>query len=487
MLDCDEAERLPAAIPQEDINNDPEAFTWYEGPEGGAMGYLHHILDKCNEYTKNIHSAFFDGIDTYFEGLMEYAMNHYAEFVIPFGTKHRGKQLQGCRDKPWMDWTTKRLDLTQKFSISSTTHAITPRTGTSRTTNTKSTPYNDGPDAEEHEEEESNETADDSEMSSSTERALQSSDVEGSQSGVSDGIDSESRMQTPPHKIPVNPTANLSSAYRLGKRYYSRSSSPTPPSPTSRKRQQEPGTSSVNPVSKGIPGIMTRFTTSSTFPIASSRKRWFAHVDSLDNGAEEEKPEAMQQSRLGKRSKTARRTRKGKQRARTSAMDDSISGNEDYAGSATEKDNLSDLADDAQQKSSTSSGDIQCGITGAQSHQLSSGRKYGRNKSTPSKGTASKELSPRDRGSPRVYQSRDIERPLIPGRTNPTGSARYPLRGEHLAPTLRPCTNISLNSVVETRRTACRVVLSSEDESRSPSPELPARRFWRLRRWSAPA
>ncbi|KAK0487050.1 hypothetical protein IW261DRAFT_586988 [Armillaria novae-zelandiae] len=155
MLDRDEADRLPV-IPQEDIDNDPEAFVWYKGPRGGGftvpfqfkkypnrlvneapMGYLHYIVNKCNWYTKDIHWAFFDAIGTYFEGLMEYAEDHYAEFIVPaFSRKHRGKRLQQCRDKPWMEWTTKRPNLThkstlQQFGISLTIHDITPQTGTS--------------------------------------------------------------------------------------------------------------------------------------------------------------------------------------------------------------------------------------------------------------------------------------------------------------------------------------------------------------------
>ncbi|KAK0474061.1 hypothetical protein IW261DRAFT_1500277 [Armillaria novae-zelandiae] len=64
---------------------------------------------------------------------MEYAEDHYAEFIVPgFSRKHRGKRLQQCRDKPWMEWTTKRPDLTNKqFGISLTIHGITLRTGTS--------------------------------------------------------------------------------------------------------------------------------------------------------------------------------------------------------------------------------------------------------------------------------------------------------------------------------------------------------------------
>ncbi len=48
---------------------------------------------------------------------MAYAGDHYAEFVIPFGTKHRGKRLQQCRDKLWMRWTTRKPSLTQKVCV----------------------------------------------------------------------------------------------------------------------------------------------------------------------------------------------------------------------------------------------------------------------------------------------------------------------------------------------------------------------------------
>ena len=73
MLDRDEAERLPVVIPQEVIDNNPDAFVWYEGPHGGGftvpyqfkkypnrpvnetpMGYLHYIVDKCSSYIKDV-------------------------------------------------------------------------------------------------------------------------------------------------------------------------------------------------------------------------------------------------------------------------------------------------------------------------------------------------------------------------------------------------------------------------------------------------
>ncbi|KAK0460057.1 uncharacterized protein EV420DRAFT_1534815, partial [Desarmillaria tabescens] len=117
MLGRDEAQRLPIVIPQDAIEEAPDDFVWYEGPQGGGfivpqqfrkysnrpvnetpMGYLYYIVDKCSAYTKNIYNAFFAAIDVYFEGLMEYARNHYAEFIVPFGKKHRGKRLQQCRD-----------------------------------------------------------------------------------------------------------------------------------------------------------------------------------------------------------------------------------------------------------------------------------------------------------------------------------------------------------------------------------------------------
>ncbi|KAK0244611.1 hypothetical protein EDD85DRAFT_979286 [Armillaria nabsnona] len=445
LLDRDEAERLPVVIPQEVIDNNPDAFAWYEGPHVNEtpMGYLHYIVDKCSSYTKDIHSAFFDAIDTYSEGLKEYARDHYAEFIVPgFAKKHRGKRLQECRDKPWMEWMTKKPYLTQKYtvyftavqySLDDTRHYIANRDIGELLSTTEyeddsdlveeddeyemDSFINDGPDTEEeHEEEESSETVDDSESSSSAAESTQLSDVEGSQSNVSGGIDSEPYVQTPPRKIHLNGTANLGSAYRLGKRL---AAGPMPPSPTPRKRRQVPGTSKVNSVSK-----------------ASPRKRRFLSVDSSDHledldDAEEVKPTPKERCRRRKRGppKAAHRPRKGKQKALSSEMEIFISGseesngNEDYAGSATENDNLSDLAD------------------GAESRQLCSGRKYGPNKSTPSKEIASKSHRLATGNHPGLSELR-YQVPLIPGRTNPTGSARDPVQGERLAQMLsRRCRN----------------------------------------------
>ncbi|PBK67187.1 hypothetical protein ARMSODRAFT_321740 [Armillaria solidipes] len=202
-------------------------------------------------------------------------------------------------------------------------------------------------------------------------------------------------------------------------------------------------------------GIVPRYPISLVFSIAE---------DSDD--AEEDKPEPRQQSRRRKRCspKAARRPRKGKQKALTSETEIFISGseesdgNEDYAGSATENDNLSGLAD------------------GAQPRQLRSGRKYGPNKSTPSKETASKESSPRDRESPgfiraaisSAVDSGSDERNRLSTRSTPR----------------RMSSPDAQASSSKRRRTAYRVVSSSDDGSRSPSPERPAHRFRRLRRWS---
>ncbi|KAK0474119.1 hypothetical protein IW261DRAFT_1569176 [Armillaria novae-zelandiae] len=253
MLDRDEADRLPVVIPQEDINNDPEAFTWYEGPRGGGftipfqfkkypnrpvnetpMEYLHYIVNKCNWYTKDIHWAFFDAIGTYFEGLMEYAEDHYAAFIVlGFSRKHRGKRLQQCREKPWMKWTTERPDLTQKYIVYFTAVRYLLDNPQHYTANRdigellSVTRYEDDLDLVEEDDEyemnsfindddteeeqeqdqepESSETADDSEASSHTEvETTQPSNVEGSESGIGGGINSEPSVWTPPCMIPVN-------------------------------------------------------------------------------------------------------------------------------------------------------------------------------------------------------------------------------------------------------------------------------------------
>ncbi|KAK0430747.1 hypothetical protein EV421DRAFT_1912566 [Armillaria borealis] len=384
MLDRDEAERLPVVIPQEDIDNDPKAFAWYEGPQGGGftvsyqfkkyrnrpvnetpMGYLHYIVDKCNEYTKNIHSAFFDAIDEYFEGLMEYAMNHYAEFVIPFGTKHRGKRLQQCRDKPWMQWTTRKPSLTKKYTVYFTAVRYFLDDPRHYTANRdigellSATEYeddldlvesdsddesemnsfiDDGDIEDEREEEESSEAADESEASSSTEESTQPSDAESSQSYVSDGFDSEPYVQTPPRKIPLNGTASLGTAYRLRKRRDSSSPSPELPLASSlRKRRRaspdfdaysalvSPTPSKVNSASKGMLGIVPRYPISLGFSIASPRKGKFSSVDSSDHPdysdvTEKNEPEARQQSRSRKTERPETRQRQTRNDGKSSPI-----------------------------------------------------------------------------------------------------------------------------------------------------------------------
>ncbi|PBK67184.1 hypothetical protein ARMSODRAFT_959339 [Armillaria solidipes] len=366
MLDRDEAERLPVVIPQEVIDKDPKAFAWYEGPQGGGftvpyqfkkyrnrpvnetpMGYLHFIVDKCNEYTKNIHSAFFDAIDAYFEGLMEYAMNHYAEFVIPFGTKHRGKRLQQCRDKPWMQWTTRKPSLTKKYTVYFTAVRYFLDDPRHYTANRdigellSATEYeddldlvesdsddesemnsfiDDGDIEDEREEEESSEAADESEASSSTEESTQPSEAESSQSHVSDGFASEPYVQTPPRKVPLNGTACLGSAYRLGKRRDSSSPSPELPLASSlRKRRRaspdfdaysvvSPTPSKVNSASK-----------------ASPRKGKFSSVDSSDHpeysdDAEKNESKARQQSQSRKTERPETRQRQTRDDGKSSPI-----------------------------------------------------------------------------------------------------------------------------------------------------------------------
>ncbi|KAK0474108.1 hypothetical protein IW261DRAFT_1651868 [Armillaria novae-zelandiae] len=544
--------RQASVIPQEDIDNDPEAFAWYEGPQGVGlavpfqfkkypnrpvnetpMGYLHYIVNKCNWYTKDIHWAFFDAIGTYFEGLMEYAKDHYAEFIVPgFSRKHRGKRLQQCRDKPWMEWTTTRPDLTQKYIVYFTAVRYLLDNPRHYTANRdigellSVTRYEDDLDLveeddeyemnsfindddaeeeqEQEQEQESSETTDDSEASRRTEvETTQPSDVEGSQSGISGGIDSELSMWTPPRMIPVHGMASLGSTYRLENRHNSCSPGPVPmpPSPIPRKRRKGPGSSEVNSVSKGMLHINTRYPTSLEHPIASPRKRKFSSVDSSYHSedaddAEEDKPAPSRRRKRG--------PRKGKQKPPTSEMKDFVSGseesngNEDYVSSATENDNLSDLAD------------------GAQPHQLRSGREYGPNKSRLKKETASKESprpTSRDRESPGVIRSAissandsgsdEPNRLNILGSTSErTSSPDTQGISRRCPPELGPTHAYMPNSdqaasSSKRRRTAYRVVSSSEDESRSPSPELyqptesrsasperPVRRFRRLRRWS---
>ncbi|KAK0474045.1 hypothetical protein IW261DRAFT_1610690 [Armillaria novae-zelandiae] len=314
----------------------------------------------------------------------------------------------------------------------------------------------DDAEEEQEQEQESSETADDSEASSRTEvESTQASDVEGSESGISGGIDSESSVWTPPRTIPINGMASLGCTYRLEKRHSSCSPLPMPPPPTPRKRRKGPGSSQMNSASKAPP-----------------RKCKFSSVDSSDHSedaddAEEDKPAKSRRRKKG--------PQKGKQNTLTSEMKDFLSGdeesngNEDYVGSATENDNLSDLADCSKPKLYTSSSNTQCG---AQPHQLRSSREYGPDKSRLNKEAASKESprpTSRDRESPGVIRS-------VISSANDSGSDELSIRGSTPRRTSSPDTQgISRRrppelgprhaaSSSKRRRTAYyRVVSSSED------------------------
>ncbi len=60
---------------------------------------------------------FFDAVEVYFEGLMEYAKQHYADFVVPFGCKHIGKLLHQFEDEPWLKWTMRQPILTNNVCL----------------------------------------------------------------------------------------------------------------------------------------------------------------------------------------------------------------------------------------------------------------------------------------------------------------------------------------------------------------------------------
>ncbi|KAK0477263.1 hypothetical protein IW261DRAFT_1486498, partial [Armillaria novae-zelandiae] len=162
-----------------------------------------------------------------------------------------------------------------------------------------------------------------------------------------------------------------------------------------------------------------------------------------------------------------------------SGGEESNFGNEDYVGSATENVNLSDLAD------------------GTQPHQLRSGREYGRNKSRLNNEAASKESprpTSREQESPGVIRSAissandsGSDEPSIRGSTpRRTSSSDTQVQGisRRRPPKSGPTHAYVPNSdqaasSSKRRRTAYYgVVSSSEDESRSPSPELerPVRR-----------
>ncbi|KAK0477239.1 hypothetical protein IW261DRAFT_281516 [Armillaria novae-zelandiae] len=151
-------------------------------------------------------------------------------------------------------------------------------------------------------------------------------------------------------------------------------------------------------------------------------------------------------------------------------------GNEDYVGSATENDNLSDLADGWKPKLYTSSSNTQCG---AQPHQLRYGREYGPDKNHLNKETASQESprpTSRDRESPGVIRSSANDsgsdepnglsiRGSTPRRTSsPDTQGITRRRPPELGPRQAYVPNSDqATSSSKRRRTAYRVVSSSED------------------------
>ncbi|KAK0244602.1 hypothetical protein EDD85DRAFT_205589 [Armillaria nabsnona] len=129
-MDRDEAQKTPVVIPPQGIKNDPERFLWYTGSEGGGfevpfkkyegrlindtpIHHLNRLIETSEENTKA--KNFFDAVEVYFEGLMEYATQHYADFVVPFGCKHIRKLLRQFEDEPWPKWTMRQPILTNNF------------------------------------------------------------------------------------------------------------------------------------------------------------------------------------------------------------------------------------------------------------------------------------------------------------------------------------------------------------------------------------
>jgi len=61
--------------------------------------------------------SFVNGFEAYREGLETVVDDLYDQFVVPFGKKHRGKEIRQCRDKPWLLWAMGKRVLVKKVRI----------------------------------------------------------------------------------------------------------------------------------------------------------------------------------------------------------------------------------------------------------------------------------------------------------------------------------------------------------------------------------
>jgi uncharacterized protein (DUF3820 family) len=143
--------RIPSPPPLKErprSDDDGDSWDWYYNDPGGGTilnfgiyqgqalnetgwGYLqwcrqnlgykvsHLIANYGLRWTyRRRQTRFINAFEVYREGLEGVVDDLYDQFVVPFGKKHRGKEIRQCRDKEWLLWTMEQKGLVDKARIS---------------------------------------------------------------------------------------------------------------------------------------------------------------------------------------------------------------------------------------------------------------------------------------------------------------------------------------------------------------------------------
>ncbi|KAF8805522.1 hypothetical protein BYT27DRAFT_6664277 [Phlegmacium glaucopus] len=110
------------------VDDDTDQYNWYYDARAG--GYILPFnkyqgqkicetdilyLYFCRGVTRN--QEFLDAFSRFLDGLKQHAQTNYADFIVPFGQKHRGKTIRQCRDKGWFEWVCTQCQLREKCEV----------------------------------------------------------------------------------------------------------------------------------------------------------------------------------------------------------------------------------------------------------------------------------------------------------------------------------------------------------------------------------